>query len=91
MVSSQPQLIRRQNHLLIKFGKFHILNSIFTTTSTARYNYGRNSRYLSATGVFGGVVHSTTSPDPGSSGGLNEIREANSLSLNLEALAIPEI
>ena len=59
---------------------------MFTTTSTARCNYSRNSRYLSVTGVFGGLVHSTTSPDPGSSGGLNEIREANSLSLNLEAL-----
>ena len=38
--------------IVLKFGKFYILYSIFTTSSTARYNYSRNFWRLTVTVVF---------------------------------------
>ena len=52
----------------------------FHNSSTARFYYGGNFWYLTAT------VVSPHCGRPGTSGELNEIREAISLSLNLEAL-----
>lgn len=69
---------------LANFKVWQVLYLIFDfhNSSTARFDYGGNFWYLTATVV---------SPDtgrPGTSGELNEIREAKSLSLNLEALVI---
>lgn len=54
----------------------------FHNSSTARFDYSGNFWYLTATVVSPYIGR------PGTSGELNEIREANSLSLNLEALVI---